>query len=116
MINKFYLKNAGKVKAAFSEKKDFPHVSLFDFLEKNAFASLRKEILSLSFSHEQKPMFHSYSSLNISPALQQKLFSPGVISFLNTIMGRKIIFVVMLERCSMSYSYETLVSVHGKKK
>lgn len=91
MINKFYHEHREQVKAAFSEKKDFPHVFLFDFLDKKVFASLRKEILSLSLSREEKPMFHRYSSSNLSSALQQKLFSREVISFLNMVLGRKII-------------------------
>ncbi len=91
MINKYYLENWKEIKNSFLEKKDFPSVVLFDFFEMDAYRLIEKEISPLSFYHEKKPLFHSYTSANF-PKVFEMIFSlPEVTTFITKIIGKKLI-------------------------
>ncbi len=89
MINRHYLAAVATIHSSFQEKKDFPHVALFDFLDKEVYYQIRKELLGLSLSPEKRPLFHSYSSAPVPSSLRRTLFSPTVIRFIAEITGKK---------------------------
>ena len=90
MINRFYVKNLEKIKASFHEKKDFPHLVLFDFLDKTKYRLVEKEIQRISFSHEKKPLLHSYGSATVPFSLAKIFLSKGLVDFISAIIGKKL--------------------------
>jgi hypothetical protein len=90
MINKYYLQNLGTIKASFLEKKDFPHVLLFDFLWEREYLRVKKQVGKISLKREKKPMFHSYAYAPLSLGLQKIFSSPEFTNFITKVIAKKL--------------------------
>ncbi len=89
MINKYYLENVEKIKSSFHEKKDFPHVILFDFFDDEQYSRVKKILEKIPLKKEKKPLFHSYAHARLSPELQNVFSSSEFTGFIKTIIGQK---------------------------
>tara|TARA_Y100000034_G_C6675781_1_gene296873 strand:- start:35 stop:586 length:552 start_codon:yes stop_codon:yes gene_type:complete len=66
MVNAYYRNNGEKIKDVFA-KEGF--VVLFDFLEKEEFERIKKELDKVTFEHEKEPLTHSYAKAKIPYSL-----------------------------------------------
>ncbi len=115
MINKYYLENWKEIKASFWEKKDFPSAVLLDFFEKDLYLLIKKEIFSLSFCHEKKPMFHSYARANLSGALKKIFSLPECTNFISKVIGKKLIPKSASVYSFSAYDYTLINDSHKEK-
>ena len=63
IINRNYLpeQTIKKIRYSFRYNKDFPSISLINFLDKNSYFFLRKELSCLNLIKQKNPLLHSYS-------------------------------------------------------
>ncbi len=90
MIDNYYLENLEIIKKSFHEKKDFPHVLLFDFFDNQDYLRVKKQVGKISLKREKKPLFHSYASASLSLELGNLFSSQEFTDFVLAVIGKKL--------------------------
>ena len=91
------------IKTSFKANKELPSVQLQNFISKKNYNSIQKKVMKLKFKNEYVVLHHRCARAELPVKLQKELVSREFVSFISSIIGKKIKKLSAIQLQTSSY-------------